>query len=211
MHIDFDREQTLFVGANNSGKTSAMLALRYFLIERTAFSYRDVSVGNWHAINQLGETWERLCDDEDVKADDLLTLLPAIDVWLQVGDSEIHHVAHLLPTLDWTGGSLGVRMRLEPKDTRRLFTEYRLAREKARTTVAQAGEKNGGAGLSVWPENLLQFLDKRMRALVTVNSYVLDPEKRELPQNGVARRRDRREHASGFRIDLLDTILVDLK
>jgi predicted ATP-dependent endonuclease of OLD family len=186
-HIDFDREQTLFVGANNSGKTSAMLALRYFLIERTSFSYRDVSVGNWHAVNQLGETWEKLRGEEDINADDFLTLLPAIDIWLQVGDSEIHHVAHLLPTLDWTGGSLGVRMRLEPKDIRKLFTEFRLSRENARTTIVQAGEKNSGAVLSVWPKNLLQFLDKRMRALVTVNSYVLDPDKRQSPLNGVAR------------------------
>ena len=32
--IDFDKEQTLLVGANNSGKTSAMLALRCFFLFR---------------------------------------------------------------------------------------------------------------------------------------------------------------------------------
>lgn len=33
-HIDFSKETTLFVGANNSGKTSAMDALGKFLAER---------------------------------------------------------------------------------------------------------------------------------------------------------------------------------
>ncbi len=32
IRIDFDGQTTIFVGANNSGKTSAMLALRYFLL-----------------------------------------------------------------------------------------------------------------------------------------------------------------------------------
>ena len=50
-HIDLDASQTLFVGANNSGKTSAMLALRYFLIDaQFAFSYRDISISNWDAL-----------------------------------------------------------------------------------------------------------------------------------------------------------------
>src|SRR5688572_5694681 len=89
-HIDFDREQTLFVGANNSGKTSAVLALRYFLLDQTAFSYRDISVGNWDAINQLGSKWEAMPEEEEPVAGELLPLLPAMDVWLDVGDNEIH-------------------------------------------------------------------------------------------------------------------------
>ena len=31
-HLDFDPKTTILVGANNSGKTSAMVALRYFLL-----------------------------------------------------------------------------------------------------------------------------------------------------------------------------------
>ena len=41
--------------------------------------------------------------------------MPFLDVWLSVADNELHHVAHLIPSLDWASGSLGVRIRLEPK------------------------------------------------------------------------------------------------
>lgn len=56
--IDFDKEKTLLVGANNSGKTSAMIALRRFLISPKSIEIRDVSIGNWSAIEQIGVAWE---------------------------------------------------------------------------------------------------------------------------------------------------------
>ncbi|MDB5038093.1 MAG: hypothetical protein JWQ35_1621 [Bacteriovoracaceae bacterium] len=34
VHVELDDETTLFVGANNSGKTSAMLALGHFLVDQ---------------------------------------------------------------------------------------------------------------------------------------------------------------------------------
>ena len=34
VRVDLAQKQTLFVGANNSGKSSAMLALRRFLVPR---------------------------------------------------------------------------------------------------------------------------------------------------------------------------------
>lgn len=39
--IDFDDTQTIFVGANNSGKTTAMSALRWFLDEPNRFTAQD--------------------------------------------------------------------------------------------------------------------------------------------------------------------------
>ncbi len=43
-HIDISKETTLFVGANNSGKTSAMDALAKFLANRS-FVFNDISIG----------------------------------------------------------------------------------------------------------------------------------------------------------------------
>ena len=186
--IDLDDEQTLFVGANNSGKTSAMLALRHFLLEQGTFSYRDISVGNWDDLNALGSKWESQPLEEQPVTADLIALLPAMDVWLDVRDDEIHHIAHLIPSLDWAGGSLGVRMRLEPKDIDKLRAEYLAELEAARKTSAKAIEiKPDCGGLSVWPDNFLQFLEKRLRSLFTVRSYVLDPDKRRPPEKGAAR------------------------
>nr|WP_080560946.1 AAA family ATPase [Pseudomonas brassicacearum] len=50
--IDFSETTTVFVGANNSGKTSAMVALRRFLVDRSDFSI-NVSVRPAHlALNR---------------------------------------------------------------------------------------------------------------------------------------------------------------
>lgn len=58
-HIDFDKKTTIFVGANNSGKTSAMVALRYFLLSPNRLALRDITIGNWTKIDALGDAW---CD-----------------------------------------------------------------------------------------------------------------------------------------------------
>ena len=100
-HVDLDAEQTLFVGANNSGKTSAMLALRYFLIDQlAAFSCRDISISNWDALVELGRKWETQSAEDEPVNSSLVALLPTMDVWLDVKDNELHHVVHLIPTLD---------------------------------------------------------------------------------------------------------------
>ena len=44
-HIDISNQTTLFVGANNSGKTSAMDALCKFLASRS-FVFNDITVSN---------------------------------------------------------------------------------------------------------------------------------------------------------------------
>ena len=61
------------------------------------------------------------------------SVLPFLDVWLHVSENEVHYVQKILPTLDWDGGRLGVRMRLEPKDAGLLQQEYVTARAQALT------------------------------------------------------------------------------
>ncbi|QFX95107.1 ATP-dependent endonuclease [Acidithiobacillus thiooxidans ATCC 19377] len=46
-----------------------------------------------------------------------------LDIWLQAENNEIHHVSALLPSLDWAGGLLGVRLCLRPKDLEALYRE----------------------------------------------------------------------------------------
>jgi predicted ATP-dependent endonuclease of OLD family len=101
--IDFSKETTLFVGANNSGKTSAMDALGKFLAGRN-FVFNDFTISNRIAINTIGEEWSvKECE----MPDDLAKwepFLPIMDVWLEVDLSEIHYVASIIPTLKWRGG-----------------------------------------------------------------------------------------------------------
>lgn len=53
--VGFSKETSVFVGANNSGKTSAITALRYFLVqrERTNFTFNDFTLSHWPAINAM--------------------------------------------------------------------------------------------------------------------------------------------------------------
>ncbi|WP_296104804.1 AAA family ATPase [uncultured Agrobacterium sp.] len=126
-HIDFDKKTTIFVGANNSGKTSAMVALRLFLLSPARLALRDVTIANWTKIDQLGDEWEA---DADPSVD-LNLLLPSLDIWLDVPLREIQHVVHILPTLDWSGGLLGVRLAYRVKDFEKLKVEYLAHRSAA--------------------------------------------------------------------------------
>lgn len=62
-HIEFSEKTTLFVGANNSGKTSAMDALGKFLADRN-FTFNDITISERSAINVIGERWiQKDCEE----------------------------------------------------------------------------------------------------------------------------------------------------
>ena len=179
-HLDFDEKTTLLVGANNSGKTSAMLALRYFLLSPKSLSLRDITIGNWRKINNIGADWE---NDQD-KTNSISELLPSLDVWLSVPLSHIHRVVHILPSINWNGGPLGVRLQYEPLDTEKLREAYRQARLDATAIIKAAPTET--ESLRISPRNLTEFLEKELTRHIGIKAYVLDPSLRCEPKNGVA-------------------------
>ncbi|MEQ9888292.1 AAA family ATPase [Pectobacterium zantedeschiae] len=170
MHLNFDKKTTILVGANNSGKTSAMLALRIFLLSPNSLALRDVTIANWTKIDLLGDEWE--VDREPTV--DLNALLPSLDVWLDVPLSEIQHVVNILPTLDWSGGMLGVRLSYRVKDLDELKTEYLIQRSAARD-ASVSGPDGKRTKIALWPGSLTEFLDRRLRAHLELVAYPLDP------------------------------------
>lgn len=167
--LDMSAKRTLLVGANNSGKTSAMKALRKFLKDRGGIDTRDVTASNWAAIEQIANTWTQ---EAEADLSPLLAQLPFLDVWLHADTSELHHVAHLIPTLNWTGGLLGVRLRMEPKKRVDIKAQYLAAREAAQTLQPDSATANGFA---LWPRDFREFLDKRLKDLFELNAHLLDP------------------------------------
>lgn len=193
VRIDFAEKTTLLVGANNSGKTSAMLALRDFLVPTgsSMFSLNDFTLSHWPAINAIGTKWEKAksqADSTGMLADNWVDVAPTLDLWLHVEDGEIHHVSKLIPTLDWSGGLLGVRLRYEPKNVEALRKEYLEALESVATLKAAALAKNADKQLSVqlWPENMTAFLERRLQSHFTVHAYTLDPAQAKEPEDGQA-------------------------
>ena len=200
VRIGISDETTVFVGANNSGKTSAMLALQYFLVERkrSRFTLNDITLSHLPAIDEMGEIWEKAkANDEDLPVPEWESMLPVLDVWLHAEKREAHLVQMLIPTLDWDGGRLGVRLRLEPKDTANLQKQYLVARNEARH-VEEADTDNGtdqSKRVVLWPRSLTDFLRRRFNVLLTVKSYILDPAKLADPENGQAKPQDLMDNA----------------
>lgn len=191
VRIDFTDQTTVFVGPNNSGKTSAMTALQYFLVNQSRFTPDDFTASNWQPINKIGSDWE-------AKPSEPLTAgaaegswraaLPSLDIWLDVSDDELHHVSQFLPTLDWAGGLLGVRLQLEPKDIEDCRAQYLSAVAKAKEMVSSIPKEGESAAKApeLWPGDMRDFLKRRINALFTVRAYALDPAKQTAPKDGLA-------------------------
>lgn len=178
-HIDFSDTTTLFVGANNSGKTSAMDALDKFLVSRK-FVFNDLTLSNHSIIKSIGSEWENEKFTMPSTLESWENILPTLDIWLNVGDNEIQYVSHLIPTLNWPGGILGVRFIFQPEDISKIFVEYR----ELYATAREIESSRANSSLSLWPKNLCDFLEKRFSSLFTLKAYILDPQKKdnELPQ-----------------------------
>lgn len=188
VRIDLAADKTVFVGANNSGKTSAMTALRRFLVDPKGFAITDFSLGHWRAINALGTQWEAaFATGDPLPSPDLGPQLPHLDIWLEVGKGEMHHVQKLLPSLDWTSGPLGIRLRFEPTNAANLQQEYLSLRARGVETLEAACQAGKAAPVvELWPRTLVEFLERRLRTAFKVKAYILDPAHLIDPVSGVA-------------------------
>jgi predicted ATP-dependent endonuclease of OLD family len=188
--VEIAKQETIFVGANNSGKTSAMDAMILFLKQsrRKSFATTDFTLSNWSSIDEVGAQWVAAADDNepDLAVDALLPLLPTIDVWLTAEEKDLHRLSHLLPTLDWTPAELlGVRLVFAPKNMEQLYKDYRSAYKSAR--AAESASKKADSPLSLWPSSMRDFLDRQLHTQFEVQSYILDPAQCQSPEKGVAK------------------------
>ena len=200
--IRLTEEETLLVGANNSGKTSAMDALIFFLDQRgrTASSMvsgksqssrklgaADFTLSNWHQLNKFGLAWAN-AEQVGETISDWQPLCPTLDIWLKVEKSEIHRVRHLIPTLKWDGGLLGIRMIYQPKNLdifKADFIDRFKAAEKLKITAEENGEKDPDVStseprnftFSVWPGSMREYLEREVSRAFEIKSYILDPAK----------------------------------
>ncbi|MGX2054792.1 AAA family ATPase [Xanthomonas axonopodis pv. cassiae] len=187
--IDLAKESTVFVGANNSGKTSAMVAMRRFLVDQRDFNINDFTLSHWPAINDLGSVWEAESQEGEPTEFDWDSISPALDVWLQVPDNQLHYVQGILPTLDWDGSAIGVRLRYEPKNADDFKREYLNARSATKTVMSAASAlEDGEEPFSLWPKSMIDFLSRRLRSTFEVKAYLLDPALLDDPEDGYANR-----------------------
>ena len=196
IRIELSKQTTLFVGANNSGKTSAMVALGHFLVDPKRFSANDFTLSNWATINKLGKVLLENSDNPQAKIptlNDWATVLPTLDVWLEVEANEIHYVREILTGLDWTGGFLGVRLRFEPDKPEDLYKEFLAAFKLSAETKKARNAKDKDAPpltLNLWPETMRDFLDRKLLSFFSLRAYLLDPQKKDVKDKGVLKPQD---------------------
>ena len=166
VRIDLASDISIFVGANNSGKTSASHAMQLFMsASRDRFSIHDFSAESWAAIDAFGEGQQG-------------AVLPAIslDIWFQVEGPDLHRVVDLLPSLAWEGNFVGIRIEFAASDPALLLANFRDARGRAQANIRPG--VNGGADYHPSPRTLQGYLahnqGDKLRRDYELRYYVLD-------------------------------------
>lgn len=178
-HIDFGEKETVFVGANNSGKTSAISAIVWFLKSNEKFTLKEFTATNWALIDELGDKWlaKDPVDDTLLDSHQWDDIVPSLDIWIDVADGEQYKVNHLIPSLStWDGKKVGVRGQYVPKDVTTLYSAYKEAKGKA--LALQATEEwEKASSPNLFPINLCDFLGKgsNLRNYFDVKYYIIDP------------------------------------
>ncbi len=190
--VEFGAKETVLVGANNSGKTSAMDALISFLkTGKSSISTTDFTLSKWMRVDAIGQAWLSRKENQplDVSITPWEPCLPSVDVWIEASEEKVHYVSHIIPTLGWSGGLLGVRLRFEPENIETLHRDFLSASRSAQKTTKSTEEEGKGKSkkLVLWPTSLKDFLDKRLQKHFCIRAYSLDPSKLETPEGDTAR------------------------
>lgn len=183
--IELDDEISIFVGANNSGKTSAIQGLYSMLRGETKrFELFDFSAALWAEIDAIGRMPP---SDEDAPKQ-----LPSIllDLWFRVDEDDLATAMSLLPSTEWDGKCVGVRVAFEPRDAHALLRNFHELHEKGinaatalvakRGASAEVGAANGASVVvdngeyKPWPQSLTKYLTKELNKEYTFRYYVLD-------------------------------------
>lgn len=166
--IELASDISIFVGSNNSGKTSATQAIHAFVhASKERFSLYDFCSSCWETFDVLGD----LPDGEAAAPQ-----IPAIslDLWFEVAETDLHLVLPLLPRLlNWEGTQVGMRIEFAAKSSTELLERFRDAREKARQRAAELEQRENEKYVP-WPKSLTDYLKTELSNEFEFRYFVLD-------------------------------------
>lgn len=167
VHIELASDISIFVGANNSGKTSATQALHFFVSgSKEKFSLYDFSAACWKDFDALGERLEA-----DAKQPDLPSI--SLDLWFEVAKSDLLLVMPLLPGTRWQGTQVGIRIEFASRDPVKLLEKFRSARAESQSKAAVLAKRENDKYVP-WPKNLTDYLKRELPNEFEFKYYVLD-------------------------------------
>jgi predicted ATP-dependent endonuclease of OLD family len=166
VQIELASDISIFVGSNNSGKTSATQAL-YALTSgsKDKFSLYDFSSLCWKEFDRIGD----LTDETEIPA------LPSIslDLWFEVTADDLYLVIPLLPSTSWSGTQVGMRIEFSAHSPDELLRKFRAARSEAKEKAA-ALERRENEKYVPWPKSLTDYLKNELPHEFGFKYYVLD-------------------------------------
>lgn len=165
VHVELASDISIFVGANNSGKTSATQAMQMFLSGgKDSFSLYDFSSHVWPVLDEIGERVGEISDNDVPSV--------SLDLWFEVGADDLYLVIPILPSTAWAGTLVGVRIELAPKSVPELIQRYRSARDDGRAKAAALD--NGPGDYVPWPKSLSDYLLQELKREYELRYFVLD-------------------------------------
>lgn len=117
--ITFNNQKAIIVGSNNSGKTSVMDCLKFFLGADSTIKASDFPLNKTHSINSYFNIAEQSDTINQVNIHDFY---PTLEIHLdEIKEIDLPKIKHLIPSLSWnTDESIAVRLVYEPKDEEEL-------------------------------------------------------------------------------------------
>ena len=166
-HIQLADDIAIFVGSNNSGKTSATQAIRTFIMGgKNRFSLYDFSSSCWSDFNKAGEI--NLAETAPTEI-----ALPTIDLdlWFEVSADDLYLVIPLLPSIAWEGTKVGIRVSLTARNPVSLLENYQKAKAKG---SEQAEDVAGESQYTPWPGSLMDYLQRELNNEYELRYFILD-------------------------------------
>ncbi len=167
VRIELASDISIFVGSNNSGKTSATQAIHAFASgSKDKFSLYDFSSSCWKEFDKLGNPPEEGAEEPE---------LPSIslDLWFEVAATDLIPVLPLLPSTKWQGTQVGIRIEFAARNQAELLQKFCAARQEAQAKAA-ALVKRENSKYVPWPKSLTDYLKNELLKEFEFRYFVLD-------------------------------------
>lgn len=166
-YIELADDISIFVGSNNSGKTSATQAIHAFVTGgRERFSLYDFSSSCWKIFDEAENTDLTQLISEDFS-------LPSIDLdlWFEVAEPDLYLVIPLLPSTEWKGTKVGIRVSLTARNAINLIQNFQEIKAKV---TEQTVELPTTSQYAPWPRSLREYLQRELKNEYELRYFILD-------------------------------------
>lgn len=168
--IELADDISIFVGSNNSGKTSATQVIYAFVNGgKDHFSLYDFNSSCWDVFEKAGTT-----NLKEPVSDEFLLPSIDLDLWFEVAASDLYLVIPLLPHTEWEGTKVGIRVSLVAKNPVELIKNYQEANFRS---LQLAQEQFSGSDYIPWPISMVDYLQREFKSEFEIRYYILDHSK----------------------------------